>query len=407
MFGSEKFVKIGNALLMLIAFVLPLNKKVIPLLIILFVISWILSGNLKERTKNITRPKFLLLFISFYLLHVIGMLYTSNTGFGMFDLEIKLSFLLFPLVLATFPTLSRNAMNHLMLSLIGGCFVACIANLWIGYGRYVESGDINDMLYGELSHFHHPTYFSMYLGLAIVMILNSLLNPEKYATRVPKWILAVLVPFFILMIVILMAKAGVFMVALIILAAIVYMIFTRRYMYVFLLSAFAVLGVSTALYFIPDAFKRIESTWVVATQSIEDRDLTTIESTAGRILVWEQAVGLIGDNWIFGVGTGDVKDELIARYAENGLTGIVEKRLNAHNQSLTDLIALPVKPDSLIARELTTWGKARRLLGSGAHDTQTIQRLAPIAACRLLANPRAFAHVYSNGDDGDGSENKD
>ena len=342
MFGSEKFVKIGNALLMLIAFVLPLNKKVIPLLIILFVISWIFSGNLKERTKRITRPKFLLLFISFYLLHVIGMLYTANTGFGMFDLEIKLSFLLFPLVLATFPTLSRNAMNHLMLSLIGGCFVACIASLWIGYGNYTESGDINDLLYGELSLFHHPTYFSMYLGLATVMILNILLHPQRYTTFVPGWMLAALLPFFILMIVILMAKAGVFMVALIILAALIYMMFNRRYMYVFLLSAFAVLGVCTALYFIPDAFKRIESTWVVATQSIEDRDLTTIESTAGRILVWEQAVGLIGDNWIFGVGTGDVKDELVARYAENGLTGIVEKRLNAHNQFLQSFAALGI-----------------------------------------------------------------
>ncbi|MBL4734406.1 MAG: O-antigen ligase family protein, partial [Flavobacteriales bacterium] len=54
------------------------------------------------------------------------------------------------------------------------------------------------------------------------------------------------------------------------------------------------------------------------------------------------AVGLIGDNWIFGVGTGDVKDELIARYAENGLTGIVEKRLNAHNQFLQSFAALGI-----------------------------------------------------------------
>lgn len=75
-----------------------------------------------------------------------------------------------------------------------------------------------------------------------------------------------------------------------------------------------------------------------------------------------------------------------------------------HQQiTLADLIDTPIEHGSLLERELITWSKTRKVIGSGIPDQQTIQSLAPIAACRLLANPRAYAHVYSHGDNGDGN----
>jgi len=68
-----------------------------------------------------------------------------------------------------------------------------------------------------------------------------------------------------------------------------------------------------------------------------------------------------------------------------------------------DLITHPIAPGSLIERELITWSKARKLIGAGIPDHSTITRLAPIAACRLMSKPRAYAHVKHQGDDGDGS----
>ncbi len=75
--------------------------------------------------------------------------------------------------------------------------------------------------------------------------------------------------------------------------------------------------------------------------------------------------------------------------------------INHQQRTLADLINTPIKPGSLLERELITWSKTRKVIGSGTPDSQTVQSLAPIVACRLLANPRAYAHVYSNGDDGD------
>ena len=69
--------------------------------------------------------------------------------------------------------------------------------------------------------------------------------------------------------------------------------------------------------------------------------------------------------------------------------------------SLTDLIAQPIEKNTLIARELRTWAKTRKLIGSGPTTIQTLRELAPLAACRLISRPRAYAHTHKGEDDGE------
>lgn len=58
-----------------------------------------------------------------------------------------------------------------------------------------------------------------------------------------------------------------------------------------------------------------------------------------------------------------------------------------------------IEARSLLTRELITWGKARKLLPKGKPSTQQVQRLTPIAACRLCSRPRAYAYVKGEHDD--------
>jgi len=74
--------------------------------------------------------------------------------------------------------------------------------------------------------------------------------------------------------------------------------------------------------------------------------------------------------------------------------------LDAAGVSITDLIRSEIEPGSLVERELIIWSKARKLIGAGRPDHQITVQLAPIAACRLLARPRAYAHVHKGGHDG-------
>lgn len=57
-----------------------------------------------------------------------------------------------------------------------------------------------------------------------------------------------------------------------------------------------------------------------------------------------------------------------------------------------------LNPGSLLTRELITWGKARKILPKGHPPHHEVQRLTPIAACRLCSRPRAYAFVKGEHD---------
>jgi len=288
------------------------------------------------------KNKMVWLFTSFYLMHIIGMIYTDNTSFGLFDLEIKLSFLLFPIMFASFNSITSKSYYNILLALVFGCAVAGLANLGMGYLNFQETGDIREMLYGQLSFFHHPTYFAMYIVLCVTFMIHALLFRQEYIPNSNKRLFLVLIPFFILMVILLMSKSGLLSLLLLLIITIGYAIVKKNFRLAGGVTAAIVLSVGIALYAVPGVFDRIASSITIAFQSTDEIDASTIESTAGRILVWSQAVELIKDHPLIGVGTGDVKEALVKKYAESGMDGIEEKRLNAHNQFLQSFAALGI-----------------------------------------------------------------
>ena len=66
----------------------------------------------------------------------------------------------------------------------------------------------------------------------------------------------------------------------------------------------------------------------------------TSKSTSDRVEIWKASLGIIKSNLLTGVGTGDVKDILIAKYKEKNIEGALEYRLNAHNQYIQTFITL-------------------------------------------------------------------
>jgi len=67
-----------------------------------------------------------------------------------------------------------------------------------------------------------------------------------------------------------------------------------------------------------------------------------------------------------------------------------------HNMSITDLIKHPIDHRSHIGSELIRWGKRRRIQLDDFDCTAAVERIAPIAACRLIAQPRAYAHTNTH-----------
>jgi O-antigen ligase len=72
----------------------------------------------------------------------------------------------------------------------------------------------------------------------------------------------------------------------------------------------------------------------------EKRDINMEDGTVQRIEIWKSSLELLRENPILGVGTGDVKDELLRKYDEKGMTFAKSYKLNSHNQYLQTSVAL-------------------------------------------------------------------
>jgi len=342
MLNKDIMGRIGSVLLVLIALFLPISKQIVPILIALVILYWLFAGNLKGRIMQLNNWKYVMLFVSFYLLHLLGMIYTTNISPGLFDLEIKMSLFLIPIVFASFPSISKATYYNIGLAFVIGCALASLADLGMGYMNFRESQEIKDMLYGRLSFFHHASYFAMYLALGMAIMLYGLVVKPEELSNSNKRLYLFLVPFFLIMTILLMAKSGILSMGIVILMTLCYLLIKKRFAALGGLSVALCLAILGSLWLAPGVFVRIQKTLEVITLSEEEIDPNTIESTAGRVLVWEQAVKLIKQHPIIGVGTGDVKEALVESYASSGLSGIEEEQLNAHNQFLQSFAALGI-----------------------------------------------------------------
>jgi O-antigen ligase len=89
----------------------------------------------------------------------------------------------------------------------------------------------------------------------------------------------------------------------------------------------------------PQAFNRLTSLTKVSATHL---DKTSSESTTVRILIWEQCVQIIKQNFWLGTGVGDANDALYNSYKKNGLTGAYDHKFNAHNQYFQTFIGLGI-----------------------------------------------------------------
>ena len=92
--GIAKFILAGYFLF------LPLKLFYSIVLLIVLIAYWIISGRFNFSFKRFKNDSILWIFISYYLIHVTGLLHTSNYNYALADLQTKFSFLIVPVVFA-------------------------------------------------------------------------------------------------------------------------------------------------------------------------------------------------------------------------------------------------------------------------------------------------------------------
>lgn len=333
---QEFHTKTYYYLALLIAFCLPF-ARLTPVFIALMLINWLIEGDLKNKLIQLSKNKLALLFIAFYGMHLVGMLYTQNTPSGWFDLEVKFSLLIFPLVLASRPFNDKDT-DAIFLSFIAGGILSSL--ILVGRALYCHFYlDQNCFFYMQFSFFLHPSYLSMYLNTGIAWLLLGILKGKFSEQAFSNIFALIIIVFFSFINILLSSKMGLFTTVLIFLAFLIYYIFSRK-KYTFGIAGILLMTVIvySVVRFIPAINDRVSNAITAITNPTINK--AESESTAVRLLIWKACNRVISENLYWGTGTGDTKDELLKEYEKQGMTGAFEHKLNTHNEFYQVFVSL-------------------------------------------------------------------
>ncbi len=332
-------------LFLLLAFLLPLYERAVPLVVILIVVNWSVEGRFTWKFHQCLHNKrslFILSFSLLFLLYAFSLVYSDNLRMGALELQTELSLLVFPVI---FATIDREAFagekaGHIFLAFFAGCLLSSLVLLGDASFRYIESLNPNEFIYTKLAAGKHPSYFSMYISLTIAIVINYILGrwgSLTYNLRVMLILLLVYLSFIVLL---LCSKAGIIALIIVFLVFIAYS-FRRKALTVpgVIISILAVTFTVTAFYLFPPTMGRLGRA-IGALHHYENIESDNTESTAERILIWKSAFEACMEKPLTGHGIGDVKEDLSVIYQKNQVQQAFRLNLNAHNQYLQTFLAI-------------------------------------------------------------------
>lgn len=153
--------------LMMVAVGLTLSPFLMGMSQFWLVLVWIVDGfynkSFKEKFSRFWHNKPAVLLVAFYLMHVIGLLWTSDFQYALKDLRVKLPILVMPIVVSGMAPLDRKRFDLLMLVYVLSVFVATIFSS-LAYWRH----DYEDVR--EISHFISHIRFCLNIVFCIAII---------------------------------------------------------------------------------------------------------------------------------------------------------------------------------------------------------------------------------------------
>ena len=153
----------------------PFNKIMMSLSMMLMVLNLLLEGKFKKYWANLSSNRIYHLIFIFFLIHVIGLLWTTDMNYAIRDLNGKLPLLVIPTILTAKPVNSKKQM-HLILALFVGSSVLLSAINFVCYQHL-----IGDIIYDDIrgmslfgSHIRFGIILAMSCGILLYFMKNKL-----------------------------------------------------------------------------------------------------------------------------------------------------------------------------------------------------------------------------------------
>ena len=303
-------------------------------IIILFTISGIITGDysvFKKKNVWIKLTTVLLWLIPFFHL-----LFLNSVETYWNKLEVKLSLIFIPIIVLIAVDFKKEIFNTFLKVFIFGGIVAVIICLIISIYNFYFLDNIMAFTYQNLSYFHHPSYFAMYLNFIVGILYYHSINPIKSfnINRPLTYILILLLTFFIIL---LSSKTGWVSNILITILFVIFSIKRKSFNNIhfgFILTI--ILSFVIIFKTVPSVKSRSNSLINYISHNIfeTDKKISSFSSSATRIIAWKCSLELISEKIIFGYGEGLSGVELNKLYKNKDYKKLENKNLNSHNQFL-------------------------------------------------------------------------
>ena len=319
------------------------------------------EGNFITKWERLKNNTWAWSFLFFFVVHILGLLYTQDSPAGLFEIEKKLGFLAIPLVAASGPLFSKSSFNLLKKSFIYSCLLVVVISLaYTGYSLLGnEAPLIQNFDLQTNQHFHdlnpgasglweyfsyiqlgewidiHPAYFSMYLIFCIAILVNQMMECRIINAR--DLSIIILFTFFI---VLLSSRMAIVSLTLVMLYFLFHYLKRNLNRKVILLTSLFFVFLFALIFLNPVARFRIIQEPLTTSLQI-DHSNQVWNSVSFRWLEWKASLHALRGSWLLGVGTGGGQAALQEFY-ENFNASTSRLDYNAHDQYLQTAVELGV-----------------------------------------------------------------
>ncbi len=329
---------------------LPWSLRLSTYAFIVTAVFGLLTTGLNEKFQRIYQHRPVFIFILFFGLYLLGLLYTDHIAEGLKSVEQKLALLAIPLITASsisftdrqrkwamFAFVYTNALLTVVCVVLNAVSVTRGEPSQVNFdihtlARFTELHAGVNPIWMQFSYIAfansiiHPTYFSIYLTLCILILFYY--NPS---TTKQEYLKYAVIAWFSIVIILLSSLMGIFILLSTGLLNLLYYLFKRNFAVreSFLSLAFTFTVCSLILFFPVTRFRVIQeplSTPLALPSNPENWNSINL-----RFLEWEAGIEGIKNHRIIGTGTGGTLEVLHGYYTQVDL-GDFSKYYNAHNQ---------------------------------------------------------------------------
>ena len=140
-------------------------------------VAWILRGDYPLLLKKFWQNKLAVTLCSLFILHLIGLLWTSDFNYALKDLRIKLPLLVLPFIFASLPTLDSRIIKRLLWLFVATVLFTTIINVLKYHGVVASKRDFSDPR--QISTFVSHVRLSMLLCFATLFVLVEVIKDKQ------------------------------------------------------------------------------------------------------------------------------------------------------------------------------------------------------------------------------------